>query len=121
MPLRIIKSFSYACNGIKYCFKSGINFNIHLFAAALAVSLALILQISKMEWALLVLMIALVIAMEMINTAIEQLCDKVEPDFHPVIKIVKDIAAGAVLIMAAGSIIIGAIIFLPAIANLFKI
>jgi diacylglycerol kinase len=114
MPLRIIKSFSYACNGIKLCFKLGINFNIHLFAAALAVLLALLLRISKTEWALLVLMIALVIA-------IEQLCDKMEPDFHPLIKIVKDIAAGAVLVIAACSIIIGDIIFLPAIANLFKI
>ncbi len=119
--MRIIKAFSYACNGIKFCIKQGINFNIQLFAAALAVSLALLLHISKTEWALLVLMIALVTAMEMINTAIEQLCDKVEPDFDPVIKIVKDIAAGAVLIIAAGSTIIGAVIFLPAIANLLKI
>lgn len=119
MQLRIVKAFSYACNGIRLCFKSGTNFFIHLFAAGAAVLLALLLQISRIEWALLLLTIVLVLAMEMINTAIEQLCNKVQPAFDPIIKIVKDIAAGAVLVVAAGSVIIGAVIFLPAISKLF--
>ena len=71
-----------------------------------------------MEWLVVVLCITVVLTLEMINTAIEKLCDVVQPDYHPQIKIIKDIAAGAVLIAALGSIIIGAIIFVPKIIAL---
>jgi len=61
----------------------------------------------------------LVLMLELVNTALEYLCDIVTTDFHPIVKIVKDIAAAAVLISAAGSVITGLIIFLPKIIALF--
>ena len=62
----------------------------------------------------------MVITLEMMNTAIEKLCDMVQPDKHPEVKIIKDIAAGAVLVAAVCSVIIGAFIFLPVVIQYFK-
>ena len=73
-----------------------------------------------MEWIAIGFCIAFVIAMEMLNTAIEKLCDVVHQEVHPGIKKVKDIAAGAVLISAIFSLITGLIIFLPKIIMYFK-
>lgn len=118
--MKFLKSFSYACNGIKICFRSGANFKIHVFAGVSVFVLAWVLNMGAVQWMLLLLSTALVIAMEMINTAIEKLSDKVEPELHPIIKTVKDVSAGAVLVMAVCSIIIGAIVFLPPIFNCLK-
>ena len=73
-----------------------------------------------MEWIAIGFCIAFVIAMEMLNTALEKLCDVVHQEVHPGIKKVKDIAAGAVLISAIFSLITGLIIFLPKIIMYFK-
>jgi diacylglycerol kinase len=119
--MKLIKSFTYAFTGIKTAFASEANFKIHLLAATIATVFGIILNITAMEWIVIIFCIALVITMEMINTAIEKLCDAVHKDTHPVIKMVKDIAAGAVLVAAAGSLIIGFIIFLPKILAYIKI
>ena len=62
----------------------------------------------------------LVLSLELMNTAIEKICDLISKDIHPVIKVVKDISAAAVLIAAIGSLFTGAIIFLPKLLNLFR-
>ena len=77
-----------------------------------------VFQIDAMEWMVILLCITAVLTLEMINTAIEKLCDVVHPGYHPQIKVIKDIAAGAVLLAAVGSVIAGAIIFLPKIIAL---
>jgi diacylglycerol kinase len=79
----------------------------------LAIIAGILLKISATEWLFIVLCSMLVLMLELINTAVEYLCDTITTDFHPVIKIVKDISAAAVLISAAGSVITGLIIFLP--------
>ncbi|GAB2835808.1 diacylglycerol kinase family protein [Ferruginibacter profundus] len=117
---KIIRSFGFACNGLKTCFISEINFKIHLLLTVIAVSFGIGLSISGTEWSALIFCIAFVTAMEMINTAIEKLCDVVHKDFHPVIKKVKDIAAGAVLLAATGAVITGLLIFLPKIIMYIK-
>jgi diacylglycerol kinase len=119
--MKLMKSFAYALAGIKTTFSSESNFKIHVFAAIIATGLGFVLNITAMEWMIIILCIALVITMEMINTAIEKLCDVVHEGTHPIIKMVKDIAAGAVLVAAASSLIIGGIIFLPKIIMYFKL
>jgi diacylglycerol kinase len=118
---KIFKSFTYAFSGIKTTFTSETNFKIHLLAAIMAIVLGFAVNISNTEWGVIILCIAFVLSMEMINTAIEKLCNVVHNDAHPVIKMVKDIAAGAVLVAAASSLIIGVIIFLPKIIMYFKL
>ena len=70
-------------------------------------------SINKMEWLLVVVCFMTVLVLEMMNTALERICDQITNDFHPKIKIIKDISAGAVLVSAIGSCIIGGIIFIP--------
>ena len=111
--MKFIQSLQFAIRGIITFLRNERNGQIQLVAAIIVVTLGLVFQIGAMEWLVVVLCITVVLTLEMINTAIEKLCDVVQPDYHPQIKIIKDIAAGAVLIAALGSVIAGAIIFVP--------
>lgn len=92
---------------------------IHLIVAALVVLFGLIFCISKVEWIVCLLCMGLVFGTELINTSIENIVDLVSPDHHPLAGKAKDIAAGAVLMSAIFSVIIGLIIFIPKLLNLF--
>ncbi len=118
--MKILRSFGYAWHGLKYAFATQINFRIHLALAALAIGLGIGLHISPIEWVIVLLCIAMVLFAELINTALEKLADVVQRDHHPEIKLVKDISAGAVLVVAIMSAITGIIIFLPKIITLIK-
>jgi diacylglycerol kinase len=104
-------AFKHALDGIIYCFVSQRNLRLHVAAAVLAVVLALYLRLSATEVILLVLTIAGVIVAEMLNTAVETIVDFTSPEFHPLAKIAKDVAAGAVLIMAVASLVVGYLLF----------
>lgn len=115
-PFRIsdrIKSFGYALEGIGVFFRTQHNAWIHLFAAIVVVILGFVLEVDNPEWYWLILAIAMVFITEMFNTAIEFLTDIASPEIHPKAKMVKDIAAAAVLIASIAAIAIGLIIFLP--------
>jgi diacylglycerol kinase len=116
--MKIIRSFASAWAGIKSCFLSEPNFRIHSIFIFVVLILSVVFKIAVMEWIAIGFCIALVTAFEVLNTAIEKLCDVVNKDFHPGIKKVKDMAAGAVLISALISFITGLCIFLPKI-NLY--
>ncbi|MEO7048116.1 MAG: diacylglycerol kinase family protein [Ferruginibacter sp.] len=116
---KFIKSFTYALSGIKYCLLHEQNFKIQIVAAVIAIILAAILKCSLSEWFVILLCIGMVLALEMMNSALEKICNMQQTTFHPVIKIIKDTAAGAVLIMSLISGICGGIIFLPKIILLF--
>lgn len=107
----------FAFHGILSFFSEEKNGQIQLGITTAVIVLALILKVSLYEWLIIILLIVVVLTLEMINTAIEKLCDIVHPDWHIKIKIIKDIAAGAVLLAAAGSIIVGLLIFLPKILH----
>lgn len=79
----------------------------------MAILLGIGLKISDTEWLLVVICISMVLAFEMLNTAIEHICNMVQPGFNNLIKIIKDVSAGAVLIIAVMAAICGAIIFIP--------
>ena len=118
--MKTLKSFAFAWNGLKICFTAEINFRIHVVSAIAAVLLGFVLKISTAEWLAVTGCIVFVVVMEMINTAIEQLCNMVHHDIHPGIKKIKDIAAGAVMLSAVCSLIIGAVVFLPKIIAYIK-
>lgn len=106
-------TFIHAANGIRQTFKTEMNFRIHAVATVLVVGLGVVLQISGVEWLFVAGCCMLVLALELLNTAIENLCDIVTEEYHPIVKIVKDTSAGAVLIVALGSLLTGLIIFIP--------
>lgn len=110
--MKLIKSFGYALEGILTAFKQQ-NMQIHFASMVIVIIAGIFTGISTFEWLILVLVIALVMGAEMINSAIESVVDLASPDIHPLAKQAKDIAAGAVLIFAICSVVIGLIIFLP--------
>lgn len=108
-----MRSFNHAFRGIGIIFKTQHNAWIHAVVAVIVVVLGIWLQISHLEWGLLILSIAAVLAAEGFNTALEIDIDLTSPDEHPYARDTKDVAAGAVLLTVCGAIIVGLIIFLP--------
>ena len=106
-------SFNYAFNGFRVLFREEHNSWIHLTIAVITLGAAFLLDISRTEWIEIVLVIGFVFAMEIINSAVENLSDFVSPEKHDAIKKIKDLSAAAVLISALAAIAVGAIIFLP--------
>ena len=114
-----LESFKYAFNGLKLLLKVEHNSRIHLFVTICVVIAGFLFGISLLEWMLIVFAIGFVFSMEIINSSIEKLADFVSPAKHETIKIVKDMAAAAVLVSAITAAIIGLIIFIPKILDLF--
>jgi diacylglycerol kinase (ATP) len=108
-----VRSFKYAIQGIRHMLRSQHNAWIHLVATLVTVVVGFTLNLAAGEWCWIVLAISAVWASEAMNTAFEFLCDATIEDFHPVIGHAKDVAAGAVLISAIGSVMVGCIIYLP--------
>jgi diacylglycerol kinase (ATP) len=104
-------SFRYAFEGILYAVRTQRNFRIHLVAAAIILICGAILRIARTEFLLLLITISMVIICELLNTAIERAVDTATLEYHPIAKIAKDVAAGAVLISAINSILVGILIF----------
>jgi diacylglycerol kinase len=110
---RIPRSFGYAFEGLLAILRSTPNFWVHLVAAAVALTLGVVLGLQPAEMALIVLTITLVLVIEAFNTALEALADVASPQYHPLVKRAKDISAAAVLIGAIGAVAIAALLFLP--------
>lgn len=108
-----INSFAYAFEGVAELVRSQPNARIHLVATLVVVVLGFSYGLSVTEWCLVVLAVGMVWCAEALNTSLEILCDKVEPERHPAIKQVKDIAAAGVLFAAIAAAIVGLLIFLP--------
>lgn len=106
-------SFKNAFNGLQQAFYLESNLFIHFLIALFTIIFAFILQFSKLEWLILLLNIALVICAELLNTSIEKLCDLYSTQKNEKIKIIKDVAASAVLFTAIIALISGVLLFLP--------
>lgn len=115
----LFRSFGYAFEGIGYTLRTQRNMRIHLGLGLAAMLLALFLQITPGEWAALLVAMALIYCLEMLNTVVEAIVDMVSPEFHPLAKVAKDVAAGAVLVSAIFAIAVGAFLFLPRLVGLF--
>jgi diacylglycerol kinase (ATP) len=107
----IIESFNNAINGILYTIKSERNMKFHIAAAITVLLLSLFFDLTRVEFLILCLAVSAVLICELFNTALEVLVDIVVDGYHPKAKIVKDVAAGAVLVSAFTSLIVGYLIF----------
>ena len=109
----VITSFKYAFQGVFSEITTERNLKIHISIMILVIIAGIFFKISKMEWIICIILFGLVIGGEMLNSAIETVVDIAMPEINPKAKFAKDVAAGAVLIFAISSAIIGLIIFIP--------
>ena len=109
----LVVSFHYAFAGVRYLLWTQRNAKIHTAIGLAAIGLGLALGIDHYEWLALLITIALVIAAEGVNTALEAVVDLASPEYHPLAKIAKDVGAGTVLITAIASVLVGMVLFLP--------
>jgi len=116
---KFIAGFGYAFRGLWYALRTQINMRVHLSIAMLAILMGILLHISAVEFAVIFVTIAIVFAAEMFNTVIELSIDLTSPRYHPLAKIAKDVAAGAVLLSAILAIVIGLCVFGPHLWVLF--
>lgn len=110
---RFLKSFGYAFSGLNYAFKSQFNFKVHVVALVVVSFAGWYFKLSATEWIWIIMASGMVLMTELLNTALEVLVDLVSPDLHPKAKIIKDVAAAAVLITALTAVTIGLVIFIP--------
>ncbi len=110
---KFIASFGYAFSGLWYALRTQRNVRVHVAIGVLAIILGIVLRISAVEFALVFVAITSVFIAEMFNTVIELCVDLAQPEYHPLAKIAKDVAAGAVLLSAMLAVIIGLFVFVP--------
>jgi diacylglycerol kinase len=104
------RSFGYAFEGIGYALKTQGNLRIHLVIAVIILAVSVILHCTLVEIAIILLISALIISLELMNTSIETVVDMISPHSQPLAKIAKDLGAASVLVAAAGAVIIGLLI-----------
>lgn len=110
---KFIKSVTHAMEGLSWALKEHINFRIHLVLGLMTLLLAKRLGFSSIEYAVLILTIAMVIVAEVLNTALEEISDLITMRWSKHSKIAKDVGAGAVLVASFGALIVGLILFIP--------
>lgn len=108
-----VESFGYAFHGIKTALKLEPNFRIHSVVALLVILVSLFLGFNLYEWVILLFTIFLVLVLELINTAMEEIVDIVSPEVTEKAKIAKDVTAAAVFLSTSFAVIIGIFLFLP--------
>lgn len=114
-----MKRFLYPIQGCITLLKKDINFGLHLICALIVICLSFYFNISKVEWLFVLIAIFSVLFMEVINTSVEYTIDLITEDYHELAKHAKDTASFAVLLASIMSLIIGMIIFLPYVSELF--
>jgi len=109
----LLISFKCAFAGLWYVLRTQRNARIHLFVAVTVVMMGLWLGLSRTEWAVLALTIGTVLAAEVLNTVVEAAVDLATAEYHPLAKVAKDVAAGAVLLTAVAAVVVGLLILGP--------
>ena len=113
MATNRVLSFKHAIEGIWTALKEEPSLKFHFIIALVVVTLAVVLNVTEVEWLILILTMGLVVSLELTNTAIEELVNSFTENEHPAAKKAKDVAAGAVLVASVTALIIGLFIFLP--------
>jgi diacylglycerol kinase len=119
-PKKLFKSFRFAFNGIVELFCTEQNARIHRVICILVIAAGFLLRISRLEWCIVVLCMGMVLSAEAFNTAIEKLVDHHFPEKNETARSVKDLAAGAVLLLAIAAVVCGLLVFLPRLWTLFS-
>ena len=115
---RFVKSFKYSLDGLIYAYKYEQSMLIHVIATILVIIVNIVLQISPTEWLITFLAIGMVLAAELINTAIEAVVDLVTLEIHPLAKIAKDCGSAATFVLALMAAVIGFVIYVPHIVEM---
>ena len=113
MVKKHVKSFKNAFDGIVWVLRTESNYRVHITLSMIALLLGYLLHISYFEFLVILILIFLGLAIEMLNTAFEEATDAIDKQWREDIKIVKDVAAGAMLIFAVGALLIAGVIFIP--------
>ena len=108
---RRLRSVAFAWRGMRLIVRTQPNARLHVVATLAACLLGFALQISRIEWCVILIAIVAVWTAEALNTALEFLCDVASPDFHPLIEQAKDVAAGGVLISSVGAALVALLIY----------
>jgi len=106
-------SFKHAFAGLAWAIRTQPNFRVHLVLSAVALGLSAYFQITRTEWAIIIFTIVLGLTAEFINTAIESMTDLITHEWRADAKVAKDVAAGMMLTVAVGAVIVALFIFLP--------
>jgi len=109
----LVRSLRHAVDGIVHTIRTQRNARIHVAVSVVVIALGLFLGLDRVPWCMLALAIGAVLAGEAINTTVEALVDLLEPEFHERAKIAKDVAAGAVLLLAATAVVVGLLVLGP--------
>ena len=118
-PKSIFQTIKNSLNGNKCYSKDGKSILLYLFGVVIEIIMGFVYNINGLEWILIICILGFVLAIELINTAIEATCDAISKEYNPLIKIAKDCGSGATFIMVIVAIILNIIIFLPKIIMLF--
>ena len=118
-PKSVMNVIKYSLNGIKSYADDGKSIILYSFGSILEIILGFIFHINGLEWILIICMLGILLAVELLNTAIEKACDAITKDYNPYIKIAKDCGSGATFIIFVVILILNIIIFYPKIAILF--
>jgi undecaprenol kinase len=110
-PNRLKRSFAHALRGVVVVFRHEQSFRLQVIAAATVIFLAILFSVSSSEFIVLLLLIGSILALEMINSIFERIVDSFKPRIHPIVKDIKDIMAGTVLLVSLIAIVIGVAIF----------
>lgn len=117
---KLVKSFSYAFDGLRYTYRTQLNMKIHMLAAAIVALLTLYLPLSLAEVLFVTAAAFAVIICELANTVVETIVDMISPYYNPLAKIAKDVAAAAVMVSAFFALVTGAVVFTPFVVELFE-
>lgn len=102
--MRFLKSFKYAFRGIIYCINNERNMRVHTVAALYVLAFSFFFGLSRLQYAALIIIIGVMLMAEMFNTVAERICDMTAANFQPIVRIIKDVAAGAVLVCAFAAV-----------------
>ena len=120
-PMRFIKSIKYSLDGLFYAYRYEQSLWIHAGAVLLAIILGVVFQIQLYEWAIIFIALGIILALELINTAIEAAVDLTTTKIHPLAKIAKDCGSAASFVMSIVSIVISLFVFGPHFIRLFEL
>ena len=118
-PKSVFQTIKNSLNGIRCYAKDGKSILLYALGVILEIVMGFVYRINGLEWILIIFMLGFILAIELINTAIEATCDAISKEYSPLIKIAKDCGSGATFIMVIVAIILNIIIFLPKIIMLF--
>lgn len=116
---RFLKSFKFSMNGLKYAYKNEQSMLVHLLATIIAITLGIIFEISNFEWIITIFLLSVTASLELLNTAIEAVCDMVTTEYNELAKIAKDTASASVFFTSMLGFVSALIIYVPKFIELF--